>query len=347
MAKTLWAGLLGVSILAAIPLFIRLDALPLFIFDEGRLANNALEMVENGNWIVTHFEGEPDLWNTKPPLMIWLQALSMKLLGADLLAVRLPAALAGFVTILALFLFANRHTGSSLASWTASLILLTTPGYITTHSTRTGDYDALLTLCSTLFLFQFFGGMMEEDAARKRRRLWLAMGFFALGVLTKGIVIFLFSPGLLVFLAASRKPRALLREPHFYYATLAAAGVVALWYLGREWAQPSYLEAVVQNELGGRFLAVTEGHKGPWYFYLQNLWKSEFLPWIGLIPLAVWFAFRDPSAMRRPLWGFLLIQSGFFLLILSLAKTKLNWYAIPVFPLLSLAAGGSLGLLLD
>ncbi|MDV7399932.1 hypothetical protein RZS08_51430, partial [Arthrospira platensis SPKY1] len=60
---TIWMGLLGIGLLAIFPLFLHLDAIPLFIFDEGRLANNALEMAQNGNWLVTHYDGKPDLWN--------------------------------------------------------------------------------------------------------------------------------------------------------------------------------------------------------------------------------------------------------------------------------------------
>jgi len=347
MKKTMWIGLTGVCLLAAFPLFLLLDTMPLFVFDEGRLANNAVEIVQNGNWIVAHYDGRPDLWNTKPPLMIWLQALLMKVIGINLIAVRLPSALAGLATIIAVFLFAFRRTRSLLPALGASLTLLTIPGFVANHSTRTGDYDALLTLWSTLFLFQFSHWIREENPARRKKHLWLAMGFFALGVLTKGIVIFVFLPGLLIFLAWTRKIGPLLRQPHFYYSVLAAIAVVAAWYLGREWALPGYLEAVVQNELGGRFLNVIENHEGPWYFYFQNLWKAEFLPWIGFIPLAVWFCFRDPDASLRPLWSFSLAQAFFFLLIISFAQTKLNWYAVPVFPLLGLAVGGTLGRLLD
>ncbi len=347
MGKTLWPGLIGVALLAIFPLFIRLDTLPLFIFDEGRLANNALEMAVDGHWVVAHYDGRPDLWNTKPPLMIWLQALFMKALGLDLLAVRLPAALAGLATILAVFLFAFRQTRSLWASLCSGLVLLCTPGFVTTHATRTGDYDALLALWSTLFLFQIYNWFREEAPSAKRKHLWLALLFFTLGVLTKGIVIFLFLPGVLIFLLAGKRLGELLRQPHFYYASLSSIAVIAAWYLGREWASPGYLEAVVQNELGGRFLEVIEEHSGTWSYYFENFWKREFIPWIGFIPLAVWLVFRDPNIGQRPLWTFVLCQALCFLLILSFAQTKLNWYALPAFPLLAIAVGGGVGLLLE
>jgi len=57
------------------PIFLHLDILPLRMWDEARYAINAYEMNQNGNFIVTHYQGQPDMWNTKPPLMIWFQAL--------------------------------------------------------------------------------------------------------------------------------------------------------------------------------------------------------------------------------------------------------------------------------
>ncbi|MBK7406672.1 MAG: glycosyltransferase family 39 protein [Saprospirales bacterium] len=347
MKKTQWGGLVGVSLLALFPLFMHLDSLPLFVYDEGRLANSALEMVQNGNWLVTYYDGKPDLWSTKPPLLVWIQALHMKALGFNLLAVRLPSALAGLATILAIFSFLWRQTRSLIPSLAGSLVLLTTPGFVTNHATRTGDYDALLTLWSTLFLIQLFYFIRATAADKQRRRLWLAMLFFTLGVLTKGIVIFLFLPGLLLFLLASRNLLPLLRQSHFYFSVLASIGIVAAYYLGREWAGPGYLEAVLQNELGGRFLNVVEGHHGPWYFYFKNMWEGEFWPWIGFVPLAIWYSFRDPEKSRRMQWAFFLWNALSFLLILSVAQTKLFWYIIPVYPLLALATGGVLGVIVD
>jgi hypothetical protein len=41
------------------PIFGHLDTLPIRISDESRLAINAHEMLQNKNYLVTHFEGKP------------------------------------------------------------------------------------------------------------------------------------------------------------------------------------------------------------------------------------------------------------------------------------------------
>jgi 4-amino-4-deoxy-L-arabinose transferase-like glycosyltransferase len=79
------------------------------VWDEIRLANNTIEMVDTGNLLVTRYDGKPEVWNTKPPLQIWLEALSVKVLGIQSLAFRLPSALAALATVLLLFRFARRQ----------------------------------------------------------------------------------------------------------------------------------------------------------------------------------------------------------------------------------------------
>ena len=66
-------------VLAVFPLFVHLGSFPIQIWDESRLALNAQEMYFNHNFLVTYCYGSPELWNTKPPLMIWAQVLSMKI----------------------------------------------------------------------------------------------------------------------------------------------------------------------------------------------------------------------------------------------------------------------------
>ena len=79
--------ILLVAILIYSPIFGHLSRLPIRIWDESRLAINAYEMYRDGGCLVTTFEGKPDHWNTKPPLLIWLQVLAMKAHGVGELAV--------------------------------------------------------------------------------------------------------------------------------------------------------------------------------------------------------------------------------------------------------------------
>ncbi|MBX7243741.1 MAG: glycosyltransferase family 39 protein [Bacteroidia bacterium] len=144
------------TILISIPIFGHLDTLPFRIWDEARPAMNAYEMYKNHQYWVTHFEGKPEMWQTKPPLLIWLQVFFSHLLGFGELAIRLPSAIAGFLTCIVLMIFCVRYLGSFWYGFISVLVLVTSWGYIHIHVTRTGDYDALLILFTTTSCLLWF-----------------------------------------------------------------------------------------------------------------------------------------------------------------------------------------------
>jgi 4-amino-4-deoxy-L-arabinose transferase-like glycosyltransferase len=168
-----WLALAG---LCGFAFFYRLGALPLYAWDESRLAQTALEMTRNGNWLVTYYEGTPDLWSTKPPLMIWLMALSIKAFGAVEWAVRLPSAIAASITTIVLYLFLSAHLRDRLAGFLASAALMSTLGYMAKHAARSADYDALLALWTTLYLLAFYLALDRKET----RSFYLAC--FARGI---------------------------------------------------------------------------------------------------------------------------------------------------------------------
>jgi 4-amino-4-deoxy-L-arabinose transferase-like glycosyltransferase len=147
--KNGWKYLL-ILLLVSFPIFQHLDSLTIRIWDESRLAINAYEMYHNGNYLIPTYDGEPDMWNTKPPLMIWLQVISMKIFGISEFSVRFPSALAAFFTCLSLLIFSVRYVKNFWFGLICVMALVTTTTFIDNHASRTGDYDALLTLFLTL-----------------------------------------------------------------------------------------------------------------------------------------------------------------------------------------------------
>lgn len=323
-------------VLISVPLFLHLDKLPFRLWDESRLAANAFEMHHNGNFIVTYYEGAPDLWNTKPPLMIWLQVMSIKMLGFNELAVRLPAAIAGLLTCVFLAYALKRVTGSIITGFVASLVLVTANGYIDTHAIRTGDYAGLLVLFTTIFLFAAF---LYSESGRSK---WIKAFFVSLtlAVLTKSIQPLVFMPGIILFM--------LLRYKHMApfikrYRTIKKITVwamlsfltVAAYYVGREMMNEGYLAAIWQNELGGRyFTSLEENTGGPdYYFYWLN--DHMFIYWKWFVIPAFVLGFLAQSKVVRRFTLFNVIVTLSYFAFITVAKTKLYWYALPLLPLLS------------
>jgi 4-amino-4-deoxy-L-arabinose transferase-like glycosyltransferase len=315
-----------------IPLFGHLGAFPIRIWDEARLAINAYEMLNDGDFIVTHFEGAPDMWNTKPPLLIWMQVLSMKMFGVNEVAVRLPSAFAGFFTCVALLIFSRHYFKSFWFGFIAVFILITSYGYINVHSTRTGDYDALLALFTTLSGLLFFAFC----ETKKLKHLYLFFLFTALAVLTKSITGMLFLPAILIYSIIQKQFIPMLKSKHFYFGLLSFLILVFGYYLLREAYNPGYIAAVQQNELGGRFLEVIENHKQGFWFYFDNFIDLHLSYWHLLVPcgLIIGFVIKDKKINRITLFSTLMIIT--FFLIISTAQTKIVWYDVPLYPFLAI-----------
>ncbi|HEX2935053.1 MAG TPA: glycosyltransferase family 39 protein [Bacteroidales bacterium] len=313
------------------PIFGHLDILPIRIWDEARLANNAYEMANNNDFVVTHFGGKPDMWNTKPPLMIWIQASLMKMMGVNEVSVRLPSAIAAFITCIALLAFALWYLKDFWFGFISVLVLVTTTGYISIHGSRTGDYDTLLTLFTTLSGFSFFAYC--ESA--KRNHLYWFFAFTILAVLTKGVNGLLFLPGFILYSVVQKQFVPLLKNKHFYMGIFSFIVLVGGYYLLRELNNPGYLKAVYNNELGGRYLQPLEGNRHEFWFYYDNIINSRYVAWYLLVPcgLIVGLAAVDKKIFRLALFSGLMIFTLF--LVISAGQTKLEWYDIPLYPFMA------------
>lgn len=317
-------------VVTAAVLFYRLGSPPLEIWDEARLANNALEMAQNGWSLITTYDGNPDHWNTKPPLLVWMMALAIRLLGANEWAVRLPSALAAFFTAVLVFWFCAARTKRPFIGFAAVVALLSMPGYVIYHGARAGDYDAMMTLWITAYLFA--GYLFVHDVPERRAR-WLSLCtlFVVLAFLTKTVQGLIFLPALCAYGVLQGRLKETLRMPAFHLNAAMALAVCVGYYVVREHVDPGYFAAVRANDLGGRYAAVIEGHRGGllWYLGLYRLF-----PWLlpGLAA-AAWIIWRDRGE-QRTICRFLAGMSAFYLAVISTASTKLPWYAIPLGPLL-------------
>jgi len=321
----------AVFILACIPLFYDLGEAPIYRIDESRLALNALEMHKSDDFLVTYYNGEPDHWNTKPPLMIWAQVAFMKVLGPTELAIRLPSALAGLLTCVLLFYFCAYHLKNFWLGCLTVLILITTQGYIAVHVTRSGDYDALLTLFSTAACLYFYL-FLEKN---RSKFLYVFFVTLTLGVLTKGITILIFSPALLLFCTYKQKLVSLITNKHFYLGLLGLVAVVSAYYITREASYPGYLQAVYDNELGGRYTrALTEIEGGPLY-YIKNL-GEQLYSWLPFPFLGLLLIFNKKLKRYHSLIVFTFLILLMFYGVISFSATKLPWYDAPLMPFFSI-----------
>ena len=279
------------------------------------------------------------MWNTKPPLLIWMIALCMKIFGYNEFALRLPSALAAMSTAIVIFIFASKYLKDIKIGLVSGLVLITSYGFIGYHTARSGDFDALLALWITIYSLSYFI-YLHSNEQKKQNFYWsIATVTIILAFLTKGIAGILPLPGILLYTAYQKKMGKLLFSSRFYISLILFSGVVLGYYFLREHYNPGYITAVFNHEVGGRYLEVHDKHNAPFWYYIRNLITYRYIPWIYLLPVGLLISIFSAKKKLKNIgiFGFFYLMG--YLLIISLAKTKLNWYDNPVYPMAALVIG--------
>jgi 4-amino-4-deoxy-L-arabinose transferase-like glycosyltransferase len=125
----------------------------------------------------------------KPPLAVWVQALSVRAFGYHPLSVLVPQALMGVASVALVYDLVRRRFGR-LGGFVAGLALATTP--IAVAISRHNNPDALLVLCCVAALWCAVRGL----EAGRTRWLVLACVFVGLGFETKMGVALTVVPGI-------------------------------------------------------------------------------------------------------------------------------------------------------
>jgi hypothetical protein len=74
--------------------------------DEAVYVSEAIGMTKDSDWMTPKVMGRPFL--LKPPLLVWLSTLSLRLLGRSLFSIRLPALLLGAAGVATVFAWVAR-----------------------------------------------------------------------------------------------------------------------------------------------------------------------------------------------------------------------------------------------
>lgn len=328
----------AISLLAiALAAFINLNRLPIRVWDESRLANSAYEMYRNGWSFVTTFKGSPDLWNTKPPLLIWMQTLAMHVVGPNELAVRLPTGIAVFLTCAGMFYFSRRVTGRYLLGFFSAFVLISCLGFNEFHTGRSGDYDAMLAMWTTFAAFAFF--LADRFRFQSRRWTLLFFVFLTLAVLTKSVGGLIFAPAYVIYALIRGNFMAALRSRHLWWGVgIFVVGVFG-YYLIREAMGPGYLKAVMENDVFGRYNTVLDGHQGSPKYYLMNMIDFRFAKFYLFAVAGIIGVFFLKKSPLRDVGLYALLLFVIYMLVISFGQTKLEWYDNPAFPFAAIMAG--------
>lgn len=327
-----WSGLLLLVPMFFI-LFKNLGAFHIRLWDESWFVVHAYEMYERGSLLVPYFGGEAVNHGTKPPIQTWLQMLSLHFFGYDEFSMRLPSALAAAGTVLLVFHWIGKTAGLT-AAWIAALALLTMDGFVNFHSARGAEADALLTLVMTAQAYFFWCW----TKSRKHGFIWAFAGMLALSFWVKGVAGFLMLPAFAVYMLAFERDFLVsaLRSPHSYAAIISGIALGISYVFIREWAHPGYIDFIMKQQIG-RF-ASDVGHDQPFGYYYERFKNDRLIVYLpaAIVGLAWPFVFWKKASKIHL---YVAVIATVFFFFISIARSKLEWYALPVYPLLAIVIG--------
>lgn len=328
--------LVAIGILLFVPF---LGHVHLFDWDEINFAESAREMLLTHNFHIVQIDFQP--FYEKPPLFIWLQALSMHYLGVNEYAARLPNALCGIVTLVAVFNVGRNVFKSQLGVLWALMFACSILPQIYFKS---GIIDPVFNLFIFLGVYFLYKVTLHNDFENPRQRssnhrwhLFLSAVFIALATLTKGPVAILIVvlTGTTYFVVNRGKLRLGISEMISWWIIIA---VIIIAWLSMESRQSGFTFVAEFIKYQIRLFSTEDaGHGGPFYYH----WVILFF---GVFPASalIWDSFKknelddtDQRFFKRWMIYLLLVV----LILFSIVKTKIVHYSsLCYFPITFLAA---------
>ncbi len=305
----------------------------LFDWDEINFAECAREMIVSGDYLMVQIDFKP-FWE-KPPLFIWMQALSMKLFGINEYAARFPNAFMGIVTLVSLYYIGQKVVNEKMARW---WVILYAASWLPHFYFKSGIIDPTFNFFILLSFYQIYLVRFGRDAYK---HAFLSGIFLGLAVLTKGpaaaliallaLAVYLvvnrglwgYKPGHLVLIAFA----ALLPFAAWFGATILKHG----WEYG-QWFMSEFVTYQIRL-----FTTEDAGHGGPFYYHFIVLLIGCFPASLLLFQYSRHRVTENEQARDFTRWMWILFWVT--LILFSIVNTKIVHYSsLCYFPLTYLAA---------
>lgn len=310
--------------------FYTLGARTLVPTDEGRYAEMGREMVTTNDWITPRLNGIK--YFEKPPLQTWMNAATFKVFGFGEWQARLWTGACGLLGI-ALVALAGRRLYGGAVAFSASAILASSFLWAALGHVNTLDMGLAgmmtISLCSLLIA-------QRNDAAATERRNWMLACWagMALAVLSKGLIGIVLPGAVLVLYTVLARDWAIWRRLHLLPGLLLFFAITAPWFVMVSLRNPEFAWFFFVHEHLQRFTSKVHHRAGPLYYFIPILMLG-LMPWLGLLPQALWRARRDNASGFQP--KILLATWAVFIFVFfSVSGSKLPSYILPIFPALAL-----------
>lgn len=319
--------LIWICLAAGIVIFAGLGKAPLEPFDDACYADVARNIVEKGNWLDFYWlGGQPFL--EKPPVYYWFTAACFKIIGVNEFGARLLPALCAVGTLVLAFLFSQRH-GSMAAGVFSVLLLMATPQFWEFSSRAMLDIPVTFFIALSLFFFSL--------SLQQPRMIWYLLygTAFSIAIMTKSVVG-LFPVLVTAVFFAVTDPKRLL-SAKYWAGTGFGLGLASIWHV---FAFLRYGDIFIREYFGYHVIQRITGeiviHREPFFYFLNYLFDRErflLLMFAVALPFFLFETIRSRSRVRILLLVWILLV----FLGISLSRSKLPWYVIPLYPPMAIA----------
>lgn len=302
-----------------IVLFVFLACIPtigssaLFDWDEVNFAECAREMIVSKDFfnVTINFQA---FWE-KPPLFIWMQALSMLIFGVNEFAARFPNVIAAVFTLLALYRFGKEFFGEKFGiAWSALYACSILP-FIYFNSGIIDPWFNFFIFCGIIY---FYKGSHDQTI----RNFILSGVFIGLAILTKGPVALLLIGGAFAVYFLFNRFKNFPSFGNIILFLFTTLFIGSLWFI--------LLFATGHQEIIQEFITYQvrlfqtqdAGHGGPLYYHWVILLFGVFPASFFLIGYL-----RNNEIKRTSLDIIMHGMLWFTLILFSIVKTKIVHYS--------------------
>lgn len=323
----------GIITLIGALLFIPfLGNVPLFDWDEANFAEAAREMIVQKEYSRVFIDFQP-FWE-KPPVFIWMQALSMQLWGVNEFAARFPNAIMGILTLCSLFYIGKKVSTERVAIWWVLL-------YIACWLPHFYFKTAIIDPTFNFFIFWAVYHIHQIKFAQKRPVQYaLLSGFFlGLAVLTKGPAALLICVLTLIVYWVVQKGQLGFAFKYLLWIVFACFITSFSWFgidiLQNGWW---FTQEFITYQI--RLLTTEDaGHGGPFFYHFIVLLFGCFPAAAFLFQAGKKSTMHSINRRERDFVQWMWCLFGLVLILFSLVKTKIVHYSsLCYLPLTYLAA---------
>ena len=319
---------LSLFALSTIVLFWKLGARSLKDWDEAIYAQISKEIVQNGDWLTLHWGYSP--WFHKPPLFMWTTAVFYQLFEVNEFWARAASAFSGIGVVVLTYLL-GRLAYNETAGFFAAVVLLTSYSFV--GYSRFGTTDIMLTFFVYLAVYAY----LKLD--KKQQKWWyLVWASCGLAFMTKGVAGLIAPIIIFLTLLLEKKLSLAVKSKYFWLGIILAVMLVLPWHFALYLKHgQAFLSQYLGYHVIARSLQSIEGHSGGYLYYIWEL-NKHFFPWFYLAFFALVVSLKEYLKNKKELLIFLL-TFAIIIGIYTIAKTKLAWYIVPLYPGLAIFIG--------